>query len=87
MSAPKTKPCSLCGRLSARGRFTTVCDFCVKENDNQTLEAALGMPGNVLDDAEHHEVDCAHWAGFDCDCQDGDALDPAAMSFHEAIND
>jgi hypothetical protein len=89
MSIPKTRACALCGLQFAKSkRFATVCESCVQENDNQTLEAVLGLPGNLLEgDDRHHETTCSHWSGYECDCGEGEVLDPAAMSFHEAVNE
>ena len=83
------RDCLLCQDKFVRStRFEAICPRCTREQDNQTLEAVLALPGNLIQDTpgvSQHDLTCGHWSGYQCDC-DAESLDPEALAFHEAVN-
>jgi hypothetical protein len=92
----KERDCQMCRRKFKRSnaRFESICNTCVRDYDNQTLEDVLSMDPTVLDsDGEEvplsvHDAECQNLIDSDLECNCGaDQVVPADLDFSEAIND
>jgi hypothetical protein len=90
--ANQTRACRICGNEFERaaGGFDVICSSCFSEQDNQTLEDAMGM--RPLDDegkerTATHTEGCRRLLDEDLECSCGAAdLDASALDFSEAEN-
>jgi hypothetical protein len=91
----RTRECQLCHDDFQRsdGGFESICNPCTRENDNQTLEAVLSLPGNAFLDedgmgaAVEHTSTCQTRVDPELDCSCGAAdIDARALDFSEAMN-